>query len=627
VLSTSAAFDTAIVKNARAMRGRVVVNFTDLFFDATATGTSSDENRVSQTEQISNGKRAMTYKWASCDGSSVVDGTYHPCPTDDVEQFNEIGWWSQSMCDASGDFATDAIATATFAARKVGSIFISGDCKRAEYPVDFTVKLYAGAVLEKTITVTSNTLCDYEETFTDESAITSLVLAISKWSTGSRVAKIAEAATAIIRTFDDVDISSFVGTEQREISNDNSIPTGNIAAADLSLSLMNADRKFDANNTTSDLYGLLKFNNKVNAEIGILTTSGVEYVPVFSGWSKGWDVPDKSIIASTQCLDILDFLNQTHITTQTVVADDTFYDWFVTVLNDAGLDSSFYNIDTDLNGTDYVVPYGWFSAVSHREALKILATACSASVYQDRTGIIQIESVEWFDSHDTVSQQTFDRSDYMDKSNQPIYANIANRINVTTSPLKVTTGVTIYETITDEPEEIAASTTDTYTIYYTDEPVSNQVASISPPVSGVTITASSHYAWGSNITVQNTNGTAQTFLFSVTGYTYEVSGKKTVTRSDTTSINNNGENEFNFPDNAFLQKKVLAEKIADTLLASYKDPERDLTMNFNPGGNPALELSDKMTCTDRYQSKLYNIVSSTISYNGGMSQQIAGRVT
>lgn len=627
MLTTTPAFDTAIAANARAIRARVTINFTDLFNDPTASGTSSDENRVSQTEQVSDGKTSATYKWFSCDGSSILDGSYHPCPTDAEAGANEIGWWSQSIADGSGNFSSDAIVTATFTARTVESYSIVGDNKRLEYPVDFDVKFYAGVSLQATEVITANTDVVYTDTIGPLSAITSIVVEISKWSHASRVAKIVEASTAITRSYDDMDISNFVVTEQREISNNNSIPTGNITAADLNLSLMNEDRVFDANNTASPLIGLVKQNNKVDVEIGVKTTSGFEFVPLFTGWTKGWNVPDNSVFANVQALDILDFLNQTNISTQVVVENDTFLDWFETVLQDAGLDSSFYNIDTTLDGTDYVVPYGWFSDITHRNALQILATACSASVYQDRNGVIQVQAVDWFDSNNLTSEQTFTRSDYTDKSNQPVYENIYNRVTVTTQPLKKTTGVTIYTTSASEPETVSASSTETFTIFYTDNPTADQVASISPPVAGVSITAQTHYSWGSSIDVQNTNGTPQNFQFSVTGSTFAVVGKQTVSSSDSTSINNNGLQVFNFPENSFLQKKVLAEQIADNLLASFKDPERDLTMNLSPGGNPALELSDRISVTDRYQTKEYNMVGNVITYNGGMSQQIIGRVT
>lgn len=623
----SAEFLTAIQSNARKMGSRITINYTDLFADATASGNSLDENRVSQVEQISDGKTSNTFKWMAADGNNVLDGSYHPCPDDSVANSNEIGWWSQTVSNGSAVFSPGVVVNATFAKRKVTAILVSGDDKRLEYPVDFTVEAYEDAILHHTEVVAGNTGIIYQNTIAEISNINKLVLTITKWSHPGRVAKIAEVSSSVSRSYDDSSIFDFSVVEQREISDENSIPTGNIAAANLSLTMVNENREFDANNSSSPLFGIVKPNNKVTVEICIKTTMGFEYVPVFVGWTRGWNVPENSIEASVECFDILDFLDQTNISTSTVQTDLTFLDWFEIVLQAAGLDNTFYNIDTTLDGADYIVPFGWFNDVSHREALTILATACSASVYQDRLGLIQIEAVDYLDSNNLVSVQSFDRSDYMDKSNQPIYENIVNKIKVTTQPISKSSGILIYETSTDEPETIPGSTTQDFTIFYTDDPVSNQVASISPPVAGVSINVSAHYSWGSVLTVQNTNGAPQDFHFSVTGATYEVKGRQTVTRSDTASIEDNGENAFTFPENQFIQKKVLAENIADSLIASFADPERDLTVNFEPGGNPALEMGDRITVLDLYQSKEYNIVSASISFDGGLSQQIKGRIS
>ena len=623
----SAEFLTAINSNARKIGSRITINFTDLFADVTASGNSLDENRVSQVEQISNSKTSNTHKWLSADGFNVLDGTFHPCPDDSTAASNEIGWWSETLCNGSSVFTSPVVVNATFAKRKVTGLLVAGDDKRVEFPVDFTLELYNDAVLEHTEVVTDNTDVIWQDTIAEESDINKIVLTISKWSGPSRVAKIAEVSSSVTRSYDDSSINNFTVTEQREISNDNSIPTGNIAAASLNLTLPNIDRQFDANNSDSPIFGLVKPNNKVTVEICVLTSLGFEYVPVFIGWTRGWNVPENSIEASVEALDILDFLSQTNYSTATVQEDLTFLDWFVLVLEDAGLDNSFYNIDTTLDGSIYIVPFGWFKDVSHRKALTILATACSASVYQDRDGIIQVEAVDSLELNHLEPIQTFDRSDYTDKSNQPIYENIVNRISVTTQPLVKDTGVVIYTTTASQPETIAANTTQEFTIDYRDSPVADQVASISPPVAGVSITISQHFAWGSILTVQNVNGTAKDFLFSVTGSTYEVEGQQTVTRSDDQSIFDNGLNVFIFPKNAFLQKKVLAGKIANTLLGSFADPERDLTVTFEPGGNPAIEMGDRIEVTDLYGNKEYNIVNQQISFNGGLSIVKKGRAT
>jgi hypothetical protein len=622
MLSTSAEFQTKINAHARKSPNVLIrINYTDAFLDPTIDATSADENYVTQTDQLVNGRVDATYKYICCDDQSILDGSYAVLPdTADSASFNEMGWWSATRTDGTG--LVNVTAQITYSKRKVSSLFIAGDIQRGEYPIDFTAKFYDGVSLIYTETVTGNALVQLTKTFTQIDDIDKVVLNVTKWSEPNTPVKIVEFTTQVTVEYTGSSVVGFTALEESEISNDNSIPTGNISASTANFSLINIDRIFDANNTNSKLYGLIKPNALVEMFIGVDATAGIEYIPIFKGWVTDWDVPEQDKTVSSSAQDRLNLLTQTKITTSTVIEDDTFYDWFETVLNDAGLANTEYDIDTTFQGSDYIIPYFWFDAVGHRNALEQLAQGCSAVVYVDRGGLIVIKALDNFPGG---SVQTFTQDDYTDKDNQPVYQNVANNISVTTSPLVKSTGVTVYETGTAEPEEIGASTTTSYTIFYSDKPIADHVVSIDPPVANVSISSESNFAWGSTISVQNTGG-ATTFQFKVVGSTFEVSGQKTVTRTDSQSIIDNGELSFNYPRVAALQKKVLAEAIADTLLASFKDAQRDLNISFDVGGNPSIELRDTITVTDSYTSKAYKIISTEINYDGGLGIVHKGRV-
>lgn len=687
MLQTSAAFDTAISAPTRRVNARVTINYTDIFLDPTveiqAHGTdylleddsdiiiteddlelkSEGQNVASRTGQSSNGRDQATYKWLSLEPTGFkneflledesdqiitedgvdfleteeavpiplnkLDGTWHFMPGTEAEAtYNEVGWW--------GDFPSTDLDVVDggqgldleFSARSVTSFKVVGDNLREEYPVDFTVAFYAGASLEGTETVVGNTLVSYSQDITKLDAITMVELQITKWSHPYRVCKILEISTGVFEVYSGNEITSVGVVEEREISNVNTVPTGNISSNEAELSIVNVDRRFDANNTSSKLYNLVKPNNRVDVEIGVITSSGgFEYVPVFTGWTQGWNVPEDAVDASVSARDRLNIMEQTKITTQSVVADDTFGDWFETVLQDAGLAITEYEIDPVLYGTIYVVPYGWFNDITHREALRILSESCSGAVYQDRMGLIRVKAVDYFESNDLESITTYTRAEYMNKTNQPIYENITNKISVTTNPLVLSTGQTVYQTTDNDKETIGSSAVTNYDISYTNTPVSSGVASIDPVVAGVTVTGSTLYAWGGTVEVTNTNGSSQDFRIKVVGTTYSVEGQKAETAIDQTSIDNNGEFFLSFPGNEFLQSTQMAGKIANSLLKSYKDPQRDLTINFEPGGNPAIELDDRISVVDLYQTKEYNIVSQSINYDGGLNMQLSGRFT
>lgn len=658
MLTTTPAFDTAIAANSRKITGRVTVNYTDAFLDPTITAESlgcqiimedetliitEDEqalktegnNRASQTDQAVNGRAETTYKWFSFELDSdgvtpinVLDGSFHPMPgTEELATFNEVGWWGDVPAGSDSALPGDQGLLIEFSARQVTSFQITGDDIKGEYPVDFTVEFYAGASLENTETITSNTLVTYSQDITALDDITSIEIHITKWSSPYKVAKITEAVTSVFETYTSSDIKSFNILEEREISNDNSVPTGNITSNECDLSLMNNSRRFDAGNTASPIYGLVKPNNKVDIEIGVLTSSGgFEYVPVFTGWTGGWNVPDSDITASVSARDRLEILRKSYITSSTVIEDDTFKDWFTTVLSDAGLAITEYEIDGTLDGVAYVVPYGWFENVTHRDALETLATACSAAVYVDRAGIVQVKAVDYFETNNLESELTYDRSDYMDKSNQPIYENIVNKISVTTSPIEKTTSQTVYQTLSTDKETIEGSATTEYEITFKEKPASDGVATVDPAVSGVTVTDYTLYAWGGMVEVTNTNSSSQDFQIKVVGSTYDIGGQKTITVQDDDSIEDNGTFFLSYEGNYFLQNQNLAGAVGNALLKSFKDPQRDLTITFSPGGNPAIENDDRISVTDLYSTKEYNIVSQRINYDGGLNIEQKGRV-
>jgi hypothetical protein len=588
------------------------INYTDAFLDPTITGSSTDLNYISYPNQMVNGRIVMTHKWAELDGQMILDGSFKLCAsTEESANFNEHGWWSATRASATG--VIDVSAEINYSKRKVSGAFISFDDKLNEYAVDYTIKFYDGVSLIHTITATGEAVTEKQYTFTQISDIDNVVVNITKWSQPETVVKVSEFTTQVVEVYTDEITCAWSVTEEREISNDGFIPTGAISSNQATVCLINGDgRPFDANNTASRLSGIVKPNALVEIFLGLETSTGIEYQPMFKGWATEWDVPEASKEANTTARDRLNLLTQTKITTD-VIKDNTFLTWFETVLNDAGLANTEYNIDTDLNGTNYNIPVMWFEGESHRKALEILAQASNSTVYVDRLGLVQIKKISNFTSG---SVQTFTRSHYTNKDNQPAYQEVVNDITVITSPRVETTGVTVYETGSTDPETVTASSTETFTIRYTETPVSDiTTLDVFPVVSGVTVTGSTQYSWGASVQVTNTNGVDTDFQLRAIGSTYSVSGQKSVNRTDTDSINSNGKVAFTYPENRALQNKDLAVDIAVETLASFKDAQRDLSLEFSHNGNPLIELGDEITVTDLYTSKIYKVISQSMDYD------------
>lgn len=99
----------------------------------------SEQANVSYPGQVLAEAEEPSAKWASLDGSWVLDGSYQIAPTSDTGDF-KMGWWGSQLANASGDFAQPYPSlSVSFATRAIGSVRVVGDSARGEYPVDFSV--------------------------------------------------------------------------------------------------------------------------------------------------------------------------------------------------------------------------------------------------------------------------------------------------------------------------------------------------------------------------------------------------------------------------------------------------------------------------------------------------------
>jgi len=345
-----------------------------------------------------------------------------------------------------------------------------------------------------------------------------------------------------------------------------------------------------------------------------LKKSTVVWIPLGTFWSIDWDSPDDSLEATVTARDRLELLRKSTYQTSQVLVNKTLYELAEIVLQDAGLNSNEYIIDTDLQ--TIVVPYAWFSPVSHREALRRIAEAGLAVVYQNRDSKIQIESMIIAED-EPVLEITDD--DYFPPLRAPSRQDqVANEIIVDTQPLRpATTPEEVYRS--NEPIAIPASSTKTITAYYNKEPVIEAVASLDNPPDGVSIIGANYYGWGASIKIRNTNENDEEVTLVINGKPLEVRNKERAIARDEASIIENGVLTYEFPANPLVQTLSQAQMIADTLLASAKEPRRDIDLEWR--GNPALELGDRVTV----KGKDYHVIRQELDWQGYLLARLTGR--
>lgn len=603
----------------RRVHARIEIDYTDPFLDQSIEVQASEQANVSYPAQTADAVSEPFAKIASLDGSWVLNGSFALAPDPDEADQYQMGWWSAQLAGDDGAFAEPYPSlTVTHFARPIHSLKVVGDSARGEYPVDFRIDLYGpDDTLLYTEQVTGNTEVVWSKTLASPVLdVVKQVLTIMKWSHPGRQAKILEFFTSVQETYEGDDILLIHLLEEREVSQ-GSLPVGNISANEIDIRLYNKNRKFDAGNTQSPLYQLLKQNRRIRAWLGVETQTGIEYVPLGVFWSGDWSAPEDGVYAQTTGRDRLELLRRSTYSTSQVQQNKTLYDLAVAVLADAGLKPEEYWVDPELQ--NYVVPYAYFEPESHREALRKIAEACLGQVYCDRNGIVRVEGPSYLASK-TTADITITPDDYFRKDNPVKWSEIANYIEVETQPLRpVDTPQEVYRS--NEPVSIQAGQTITITAYYNETPCIDAVASLEGAPSGCVIQQATYYAWGADIKVYSPN--AGTFTLIINAKPLKVLNKERAVAKDDASIIDNGLIKYTFPANPLVQTRDVAQDIANKLLAAFKNPRRDVEVEWR--GNPALLLGDRVKVTDRNEQNDYYVVRQEIEYSGALRARLSGR--
>lgn len=611
-------FNKQMAANERKVYGKVIIDYTDPFLDQSIEATVNEHANVSYPSQTADSVTEPFAKIASLDGSCNLDGTYHLAPRDAEEATtHQMGWWGKQVAGAGGTFSAPYPAlTVTHQPRPVHTLKVIGDAKRGEWPGDFEIRLYAqDDTLLRTESVTGNAQVAWSMTLPAPILdVARQVLTITRWSHAGRQAKVLEFFTSIQEEYLSGDLVRFNLIEEREVGQ-GSVPIGNISANEVSLALSNRTRKFDIENEQSPLKGLLKVNRKVRLWIGADVGGEVEWVPLGTFWTlDDWDSPDDKLQATVTARDRLELLRKGTYQSSHVLTNVSLGTLAELVFQDAGLVPAEYQIDDALYSI--IVPYAWFQPVSHREALRLIAEAGLAVVYCDRLGVVRMET---FGSvGEEVAMDFTSGRDYF-RTRTPVRpSQVINEVIVTTRPLRPTTSPEeVYRS--NQPISIAAGQTVVVTVHYNQPPVIEAVASLESPPAGVSIVDATYYGWGAEVSIYNANGSAQQVTLVISGKPLTVMNRERAVARDEQSIIENAVLRYEFPANHLVQTLAQAQSIADILLASGKDPRRDIEIDWR--GNPALLLGDRI----RVKGADYHVTSNDIEWAGFLRQTTTGR--
>src|SRR5690606_7437100 len=96
-----------------------------------------------------------------------------------------------------------------------------------------------------------------------------------------------------------------------------------------------------------------------------------------------------------------------------------------------------------------------------------------------------------------------------------------------------------------------------------------------------------------------------------------------VVEKDEASITENGLLPYEFPANPLVQTEEMAREIANRLLEAYRDPRRNLELDWR--GNPAVLLGNVVSVVDSREKNDYRVVRQEIEYTGALYARLTGR--
>lgn len=586
----------------RKVYGKVEISYTDPFSDETVHYVASETGRGTSVSELTDRIETAAYKWFSLDGNSKLDNTFHPLPTD---KRYSIGWWTARRSDGWGFFDPAPTISVSFSPRAITILQVVGDDKVNVFPTDFTIQLYEGTTLKHTETIVDNDAVAWHKVIEPVLGVDKLVLTLSKINKAATVGRITEMLTIIKETYE-AELEGFRILEETGYVT-GSLPIGNVSSNEIDVYISNEDRRFDLNNDRSPLYGYIRRNRRLVAWLGLEIANKIEWYQQGTYWTTQWDIASTSLSATVTARDRLEVLRNTDFTISVVYYNKTLRQLFEIVLLDAGLTSQEYVLDPELSSV--VIPFAWFSRMTHREAIQRLAACGIIQVYCDKYGRIAVNIK--VDATPTVMLPFSDSTNVISSKFPLAVTEQVNYVEVVARQLYISTS----EDISEVNETVDVPANETVRVEY--DLGSDPIVSLFTPVieasTGITVSSYTVYSWGVVIEYTNSTSTAGSVTKAkFVGQLLKEAAKQRLISKDDQMIKDDGKVAVNM-EHDFIQNSQYGQQLADTILDLYKDSRSDVTLENR--GFPTLRLGDKTT----YKDNEYAVVRQNLDWFGYLS--------
>lgn len=287
-------YKEAVYAPARTVKAKVTFDISDVTAkdDVSSLAVTAQASGISDKDQLINSQREQSYNLATWEPNRFkLDGSFS-FPGDTLASNGEVGFVSDNLCNAEGNFGEYPTITIEFANphSSIG-LTVTFDVMNNEYATDFTLSVYNGSNnLIASINVTDNdkVQCDVNHLLSNYKKV---VVTIKKWSVGERRARVAEVDFGIVKVYDDNNLIKCSLIEELDLTG------STLPSAEFKFTVDNADRSFNILNPTG-FYAYLQQRQQVDVQLGVLVGSAYEWVPLGNYLLWDWTSDEGSLTAS-----------------------------------------------------------------------------------------------------------------------------------------------------------------------------------------------------------------------------------------------------------------------------------------------------------------------------------------
>lgn len=587
----------------RRVYGKVYITYTDPMLDAVTTIESSSEAYNGTKDSILESVETSDLLYFTLYDNDL-SGRYTL-----LGEHDHIGWVSQELSSATGEFDNPLYLKISFVARPISSLSITFDSVRniiaREFKVTFvteplgiithhfknnfdtTVDIMNGAEVENVVSIKIE------------------IIKISKPFSPAIITSLPVSSTLLYKGYSDVSNLMSIDLLEELTYEDEVEALGGVSANEITVVLDNSTKEFTHGSGTV-VSRHLRRNRKIVPWLGVEVLPGeIEWYTLGTFWSYKWDVPTYGLTASVVGFDTIGLLSNTDFTNHHMQIYKSVGQLIEYVLADATKILSFLEYDIDPALYDIVIPYAWFDRGTHAAALRKISMCYPMHIYCDRDGRIcakpQKLRLDYFT--DVWANDT----NVIDKKYSSLYTVLPNIVNVT-----VNRAVPEATELARDENTYAVNDSLDLTLTFNAPYVSNIVVEVTCD-EGITYTYEV-YSWGLNIAFA---GEGKVYEVRCTGKGLNTDNKTVVTRSDDNSVLLNGSVTRNITSD-FIQTNDLANVILDRLFSLSDLDKFDVSVDYR--GDIALSINDPIILKDGIApDDRYNIKRHELHWNGSLT--------